>query len=213
MRFLLPVVTILALTLPVSYGVTVATVRNFTSLTEGYPILGATGDPVVGSYAIGVYDEHFDFEQSGNAVRDGLIQFGNELTTFVFSGLIGTPNSTTGSITFENDGVFLDQNIYILFGNAPSLTESDLFGVFRMNSRFEEENEVGLGVALVDVVPGNGELVYGSFVTPSSQPLAEPDFDVDFEFEQGIQLVNVPEPSTGFLSSLAALALLSWRRR
>jgi hypothetical protein len=169
------------------------------------------GEPINGSYAIGIYENNFDFSQSATEVRDGLTPFGEELNDFVFTGLIGAPNSTNGSIPFENGGRFVDQNIFVLFGNASSLADSNLFGVFRLNTKFQEENELGAGVALADVLPENGDLVYGRLISPGSQPVG----NLDFNFPQGIQLVAVaiPEPSTGLLTVVAGLALVARRRR
>jgi len=210
-RFDIIFTVILVLLIPTSRAFTTATVRNFVSFTDGFPILGAVGEPINGSYAVGIYENDFDFSQSATEVRDGLTPFGEELNDFVFTGLIGAPNSTNGSIPFENESRFADQNIFVLFGNASSLADSNLFGVFRLNTKFQEENELGAGVALADVLPGNGDLLYGRIIRPDSQPVGNPDFD----FAQGIQLVAVaiPEPSTGLLTVVAGLALVARRRR
>jgi hypothetical protein len=208
--------TLLTTALLVSSGlfasaVTTATVRNFTTLTNGLPILDNAGNPISGSYAVGFYADDFDFTQDAPAIRSGLTQFGNELNSFVFTGMVGAPNSTQGVIPKEGGSPFTGKNIFVLFGDQTSLDASTLFGVFKINGTFQNENAADLGVALADVVPGNGDLVYGNLIAPTSQPPQNPNLN----FAQGIQLVGVaiPEPSTGLLSALAGLALVARRRR
>jgi hypothetical protein len=208
--------TLLTTVLVVSSGllasaVTTATTRNFAGLTNGLPILDNAGNPISGSYAVGFYADDFDFTQDAPAVRSGLVQFGSELNTFVFPGLVGTPNSTQDNIPKEGGSQFSGKNIFVLFGDQSTLDSSTLVGVFKLNGQFQNENAADQGVALADVFPGNGELVFGNLVAPASQPTAP----AAFNFAQGIQLVGVavPEPSTGLLSALAGLALVARRRR
>ena len=202
---------LLASSVMVSSAVTTATVRNFTSFTNGLPTLDNNGDPISGSYAVGYFDADFDFNQEGTAIRDGFNQFGSELNNFVFTGLIGAPNSTEDTIPKEGGSPFTGQNVTVLFGDAATLAESTLFGVFVTGTVFQDENQADLGVAPADVVPGNGEVVYGLLTTPTSQPPENASLD----FAEGIQLVAVPipEPSTGILTAIAGLALVARRRR
>ncbi len=195
-----------------SSAVTTATVVNFKSLTNGLPILDNSGTPIAApSYAVGFFADDFDFTQDGAAIRSGLTQFGDELNSFNFTGLIAAPNSTNDNIPKEGGSPFSGKNVYVLFGDENSLAGSNNFGVFKTNTVFEDENQADLGVALPEVVPGSGEVVYGILRAPTSQPTGGPAFD----FAQGIELVGtaVPEPSTGLLTALAGLALVARRRR
>lgn len=192
---------------------TTATVRNFTSFTAGLPTLDNNGDPISGSYAVGFYPSGFDFTQDGTDVRDGLTQFGAELNNFVFTGLIGAPNSTDDSIPKEGGSPFTGKDIYVVFGDQGTLASSTLFGVFKVNSQFQDENAADLGTAAADVLPGNGDVVYGNVIAPNSQP---PE-NGSLNFSEGLQLVAnadaIPEPSTSLLAGLAGLALAARRRR
>lgn len=210
MKTLLLISTALNLAVTAASAATFATIRNFDSYTNGYPILDGAGDPVSGSYAVGFYPDEFNFNQDGPLVRLGLVQFGSELNTFVFSGMIGGPNTTSGSIPQGGGSAFIDKNIFVLFGDGSTLDDSGLFAVFKLDGKFQAENELGLGLALADVFPGNGEVVYGNLMTPNSQP---PE-DSNFNLSTGLQLVatQVPEPSVSVLVCLAALALAKRRR-
>ena len=203
---------ILASSVVVSSAVTSATVRNFSSFTNGLPTLDNTGTPISGSYAVGYFADDFDFLQDGTAVRDGFNIFGSELNTFVFTGLIGTPNSTSDTIDKDGSSPFSGKDVYVLFGDQGTLADSGLFGVFKVAGQFQDENAADLGTAAADVFPGNGEVVYGNVIAPLSQP---PE-NGSLSFSQGLQLVAVgviPEPSTGLLTALAGLALVARRRR
>lgn len=198
-----------------SSAVTTATIRNFLTLTDGLPTLDNTGTPISGSYAVGFFPEGFDFNQEASAVRNGLVQFGSELNTFRFDGLIGTPNSTQDNIPKEGGSQFTGKNIFVMFGDQSTLDSSTLFGVVRLPGQFQDEGQNDQGVALADITPTTAEVQFGVLRAPSAQPNQGQAGPV-FNFAQGLELTSgvvIPEPSTGLLAAIAGLALAARRRR
>jgi hypothetical protein len=212
MKKTLIVSALLTASVALSSAVTTATVRNFTSPTAGLPILDNTGTPIRGSYAVGFYASDFDFIGStGEQVRDGLTQFGSELNSFVFDGLIGAPNSTSANIPKEGGSPFTGNDVFVLFGDASTLADSTLFGVVRLATQFQNENDADLGVVDGTITGDTATVEFGFLVTPSAQPTGP----VAFNFAEGLQLsaVGIPEPSTSLLAALAGLGLVARRRR
>lgn len=126
---------------------------------------------------------------------------GNIAGFFDLSGSEPIPAGTT-------DGN-VGRAIFVVIGNGGDLATSDEFAVIDAGAVVGTENAAGQGSTAVIIDQDfitTSNLVVGNLATDVNTGLA-------VTFNEGIQLVPVPEPSTALFGALAALGFAGRRRR
>ncbi len=197
-----------------SFGYTTST-TNFVGITPDLlAVVDNTGTPIApgnGSVAVGYFGSLTDAQiatADPAALLADFVQFGSA-GTFGVAAAGPTPGlfslETDASIPFPAGNAFTGQNIYTVVGENTVLNSSNFLAVWKSNTQFGVENDLGLGSANSNVFGAEGSLLSGNtFGAVNLGPLTTTG---------GIQLGAVPEPSSSLLFGLGGLALLLRRKR
>jgi len=199
-------------TLAVSTGLSQAaitvSIKNFTSVSAGNPIVDVAAAAVAKNtiYAsAGIFTSTPDWATAtaGQILAAFTAIDSTPLVNSGFTGLFtGADTSTLSSYAtgFEN------AQAYMVVGNNSTLANSSLIAVYKPSGVTYTPTVAGVASVAINATTLNS-WVYGKQVTVTTQPgLA------NAAFTTGIQLTSVPEASTALLGAIGALGLLRRRR-
>lgn len=179
------------------------------------PVLDRTGVPIAvgsGYVAVGTY---LSAPTTATEAKNQFIPIGTGTTVFrnslaSGSGIDGFFDlSWRESLPFGTSAFPVGERVYLIIGEGISLAESNQIALFDSVQVLGTENEVGLGaldIIIDDAVLTPDRLMIGSIVE-------NVDIGLPVTFNETIQLVSIPEPSTGLLVALASFGLVGRRRR
>lgn len=209
MKTLSKIILITLVSAGFSQAATTVSTANFSSLSNGIPVLDAAGVPLSGanrSWSVGYFSNGFDFATATAAtIITNFTTFGTTNTNFAFNG--GVSSSEVVALP-ANDATFTGKTIHILYGNAASVVGSTAFAVLTANTLFPTVDGAANGAAsATTLAPGN--VVFGRVLTSGNftQPAGG-------TFASGVQVLTVaiPEPSAVLLGAVGFLGLLRRRR-
>jgi hypothetical protein len=195
----------------ITQGAVTISIKNFTSVVAGVPVVDAAGAAVAKNtiYAsAGIFTSMPNW--TTNTAAQVLGQFvaldATPLTNSGFTGLFSGNDSVAGLASYPAN--FSGAASYILVGNAPILANSTAIAVYSTGSTFTPVDGGGnANVALNGTTPANW--VYGAPRSVTVHPGV-----ASAAFTSGIVLspVAIPEPSAALLGALGVLGLLRRRR-
>ena len=221
MKFKLITAAALVSATGLSFGAFTATVTSYVNAVDpDLAVVDNSGALIgngLGVVGVGYFASFNDAAISGttdfSALTADFVTFAGTTTAFgtnadSYAGMVnltanGTiPNGTIGAQT---------GNMYVLFGNGATFGASTQLAVWKSNTLFGTENEVGLGAKTALLQTGQGSILLGL----NGGALAGANWGGDLgPYTNSIKLVQeVPEPTSSLLFGVAGLALLIRRKR
>jgi len=188
---------------------TISSANLINALPSEYPIVDETGALIpmgAGAIGVGYFGSDTAISQANDAVSllEGFTQFG---ATGSFRNGFNAPGFfqfSTDELILNGGNHFDGNNIYVLIANGPDFLSSEYFAIWKSGQTFFEENQYRASHPPADLREP-GALLLGNFVGQTDV--------LGFPFDNGIQLVRVPEPSNFLLSTFFLVITLFVRCR
>lgn len=200
------VATIAMASLP-SFAATTITVASLGA--RSLLVTGANGAVYSGgSWGVGVFNPGTDFSGSAASILAAFNQAGNTAAFSSFAGVFGAAGGpvVTANLPTTATGPFVGNPMFVIVGNAATLTASTDFIVSNSGVNFAAEVE-GVG-GTTSALFKDGTILRGITTTVSggAGPTASQNG------QPGVTFGVIPEPSAALLGALGALGLLRRRR-